>query len=235
MPLTVRPVTHADVEQCIAIRIATLGSLVIGRPPPYPGYIEYSIASLHDDLDKSESESESHNHVHHLKVINAASEREEKEGEEEVLAYAKWEIYAHGRPDLEALREGRERREKASKEFDVDAYGALREAAHECFCRCNAEMGRRGHIPLLATSEKHRRLGAASLLVQWGIEKSEAMGLPCYLQASEQGRRLYQHYGFEIVSSVEFELERYGLQGVERMTAMLRYPCIADAKERIEA
>ena len=53
---------------------------------------------------------------------------------------------------------------------------------------------------------------------------SERMGLPAYLQASEQGRRLYSHHGFEDMETVEFALADYGLQGVERMTEMLRQP-----------
>jgi hypothetical protein len=72
------------------------------------------------------------------------------------------------------------------------------------------------------TAKKHRQRGAGSLLVKWGIEQSEATGLPCYLQASEQGRRLYKHYEFHEIDTVEFKLSDYGLEGVEKMTEMLR-------------
>lgn len=58
--------------------------------------------------------------------------------------------------------------------------------------------------------------------MKWGIEMSEATGLPCYLQASEQGRCLYSYYGFQDIDTVEFKLSEYGLEGVERMTAMIR-------------
>jgi hypothetical protein len=58
--------------------------------------------------------------------------------------------------------------------------------------------------------------------VQWGIERSN--GLPCYVQASEQGRRLYRHHGFKDVDTVHFDLTEFGLQGVEEMTEMIRYP-----------
>jgi hypothetical protein len=127
MPLVVLPVEHADVSQCINLRIASLGSLVIGHPPPYPGYAEESEASVHRDLDSSP-------HVHHLKVVDP-------ENEGEVIAYAKWEIYPHGRPDLEKLREPME---KADEE--VDQFGLLRRTAHDYFCRRNGEMGKHPHI-----------------------------------------------------------------------------------------
>lgn len=79
-------------------------------------------------------------------------------------------------------------------------------------------------LALLATAAQHRRRGAGGLLLQWGIDLSEATGLPCYLQASEQGRRLYLHHGFQDIDTVEFDLHEYGLEGVERMTEMIRNP-----------
>ena len=127
MALIVKPVEHADVHQCIALRIASLGSLVIGRPPPYPGYAQEAEASVINDLD-------SRPFVHHLKVVNP-------ENEGEVMAYGKWEIYPNGRPDLEKLRLPMD---PANKE--VDEYGLLREAAHEYFCTRNGEMGKRPHL-----------------------------------------------------------------------------------------
>lgn len=79
-------------------------------------------------------------------------------------------------------------------------------------------------LALLVTSPRYRRLGAGSLLVEWGIRKSEETGLPLYLQASEQGRRLYLHHGFREMDTVRFDLGGYGLEGVENMTEMLRDP-----------
>ncbi len=79
-------------------------------------------------------------------------------------------------------------------------------------------------LALLVTAEQHRRQGAGSLLVKWGLEKQKETGLNCYLQASAQGRSLYSHYGFQDMDTVIFDLEKYGLQGVEEMTEMIRYP-----------
>lgn len=79
-------------------------------------------------------------------------------------------------------------------------------------------------LALLVTADKHRRRGAGSLLVQWGVELSESLGLQCYVQASEQGRRLYQHHGFQDVGSVQLDLSQYGLEGIEVMTEMIRTP-----------
>ncbi|KAF1976281.1 hypothetical protein BU23DRAFT_404173, partial [Bimuria novae-zelandiae CBS 107.79] len=66
--------------------------------------------------------------------------------------------------------------------------------------------------------------GAGSLLVQWGVNMSTTMGLDCYVQASEQGQRLYQHHRFTDLDTVEFDLTDYDLDGTEKMTAMIRRP-----------
>ncbi|KAF1960845.1 hypothetical protein CC80DRAFT_513585 [Byssothecium circinans] len=54
--LAIRPVEHSDVSACLA-RVASLGSLVIGRPRPYEGYIDEAKAaetymSNRPDMDK---------------------------------------------------------------------------------------------------------------------------------------------------------------------------------------
>jgi predicted GNAT family N-acyltransferase len=234
MTLTILSVTHADIPKCIALRVASLGSLAIGRLPPYAGYVEAREASLRNDLDHRP-------HVHPLKVVD--------DDTDEIVAYAKYEIYPQGRQDLEELKRPMDEVMK-----NVDAFGALREVAHKYFCdRDGGEIAQGPHIrksafpmtqsfPLnvmenmvisissvlavLITSEEHRCRGAGGMLVQWGIEKSEELGLPGYLQSTEEGRRLYRKHGFEDLDTVEFHLEEYGLkgQGIERMTEMIRYP-----------
>ena len=119
------------------------------------------------------------------------------------MAWAKFELYPNGRSDLDDLCKPLEQSDK-----EVDQFGLLREAAHDYFCQRNGDMGKHPHVrksmnllalsshgdstvlALLVTSSRYRRRGAGSLLVQWGITKSEEISLPLYLQASEQGRRL---------------------------------------------
>ncbi|KAK7744807.1 hypothetical protein SLS62_010040 [Diatrype stigma] len=138
MPLVVRPVEHADVAQCINIRIASLGSLVIGRPPPYPGYLQQQEPALHEDLDDNRR----HRYTHHLKVLDIptglAHEHEHEQGV--IIAYAKWETYEHRRPDLDTLRQQKQKRSIKQPESEPgpkvramtadgnDGLGRLREA-----------------------------------------------------------------------------------------------------------
>lgn len=125
--LEVRPVEHLDVARCVQIRIDTLGSLVIGRPPPYPGFSEDQEATVHRDIDQSP-------HVHHLKVVDP-------DDEHEIMAYAKWEVYEKGRPDLKQLSQPMDESDKA-----VDRFGRLREVAHDYFCTRNGEKGKHPHL-----------------------------------------------------------------------------------------
>lgn len=125
--LVVRPVEHADVTQCVKIRIDCLGSLVVGRLPPYPGFAEDQEATIHKDID-------GRLHVHHLKVVDTNDEHE-------IIAYAKWEVYENGRPELEELSQPMKESAKI-----VDQFVRLREAAHEYFCTRNGEKGKHPHL-----------------------------------------------------------------------------------------
>ncbi|KAK5685362.1 hypothetical protein LTS10_003440 [Elasticomyces elasticus] len=220
MSLVALPIEHRDVPQCIKTRVAMLGSLVIGQPPPYPGYIEESIATVYNDLDNKPW-------MHHLEVVDRSAPHE-------VMAYAKWEIYPKRRLDLDKLHEPMD-----PDEALVDDFGLLRQAAHEYFSHRNGEMGKCPHIceyepktklhymltsPLWASAElSSLRRVSIDAKVPWRLAMSDESGLPAYLQASEAGRRLYRHYGFAELSKVEFSLTSYGLNGIEVMTEMLRY------------
>ncbi|KAK3715234.1 hypothetical protein LTR37_007201 [Vermiconidia calcicola] len=65
----------------------------------------------------------------------------------------------------------------------------------------------RGHAILMymATDTAWRRRGAATAVVQWGLDLCKELGIVAYLEASEEGRPVYQKLGFEVVEEVEFE------------------------------
>ena len=67
----------------------------------------------------------------------------------------------------------------------------------------------RGHAILMymTTAERYRRRGAATLCVQWGIERCRELGIPAYLEASAEGRPVYEKLGFEVVEEVPVELD----------------------------
>jgi len=77
-------------------------------------------------------------------------------------------------------------------------------------------------LHLLITHPAHRRRGAGSMLIDWGLKQADVAGLPTYLEASPMGLPLYERWGFEPRKKTVFELDRYGGKGVEVNTAMIR-------------
>lgn len=52
----------------------------------------------------------------------------------------------------------------------------------------------------------HRRRGAASLMMQWGVSRADEMDLDMFVEASWYGSQVYRRFGFEYVD--EFKLKR---------------------------
>jgi hypothetical protein len=84
MTILVLPVEHADVRSCIKVHVAGMGSSAVGNLKTYYGYEEEQKARTHSDINRRPD-------VHHLKLVDT------EEGNE-IIAYAKWEVYEHGRP-----------------------------------------------------------------------------------------------------------------------------------------
>jgi GNAT superfamily N-acetyltransferase len=66
-------------------------------------------------------------------------------------------------------------------------------------------MGGRPHALLryMTVAPKYRRRGLATMCVQWGVDRCKELGIPAYLEASEEGAPVYEKLGFERVDVVE--------------------------------
>ncbi|KAE9365496.1 hypothetical protein N431DRAFT_387799 [Stipitochalara longipes BDJ] len=52
-------------------------------------------------------------------------------------------------------------------------------------------------IEMLSTHPEHQRRGAGSMLMKWGTDIADSLGLKAFVQASRQGKEhLYQKFGF---------------------------------------
>jgi GNAT superfamily N-acetyltransferase len=69
----------------------------------------------------------------------------------------------------------------------------------------NQWMGGKPHAVLryMAVAPEWRRKGIASTCVQWGIDRCKELGIPAYLEASDEGVPVYEKLGFEKVDVVE--------------------------------
>ena len=68
------------------------------------------------------------------------------------------------------------------------------------------------YLEFLATRPEEQGKGAAGMLLRWGIQKADEEGTEAYLEASPDGKPIYEHYGFEEVEKLVVSLE--GKEGV---------------------
>jgi GNAT superfamily N-acetyltransferase len=84
-------------------------------------------------------------------------------------------------------------------------------------------LSQRPHAILMymATAPEWRRQGAATAVVKWGLERCKELGIPAFLEASEDGRKVYEKLGFEVVDEVVMEMPS---EGTARFPAMMWWP-----------
>jgi|TARA_R110002003_G_scaffold97_5_gene7770 hypothetical protein len=64
------------------------------------------------------------------------------------------------------------------------------------------------------------------MLIKWGTEKADKAQLPSFLESTLVGRQLYARMGFEARYEEVFDLSKYGLQGTDTSTVMIREPLL---------
>jgi GNAT superfamily N-acetyltransferase len=79
-------------------------------------------------------------------------------------------------------------------------------------------------LHILVTDPEHHRRGAGKMLIRWGTEQADEAQLPCFLEATRMGKALYAREGFEEEHEEVWDLSKYGLQGDDSSTIMIRKP-----------
>ncbi|KAF2141862.1 uncharacterized protein K452DRAFT_287835 [Aplosporella prunicola CBS 121167] len=141
----------------------------------------------------------------------------------EIIACARWHVYEHGRTEEEMDKKTIITDDELIPEFNAPVYKAL----FEPILRRHKEvMGTRPHIYLatLVTHPDHGRKGAGSVLLQWGLDKADEMGLEAFVEATPMGQGLYEKMGFEVAKDVPFDLGQFGEEGVVHHVCMVRQP-----------
>jgi len=118
--------------------------------------------------------------------------------ENEVIAWAKW-----ASPSLKPLSTDLPQWPEGSDvEIANHFFGNL-------FTRRKRVMGEREHwyLECIATSPEWQGKGAAGKLIRWGLEKVDEKGVEAYLEASPDGKPVYEHFGFREVERLVVDLE----------------------------
>ena len=79
-------------------------------------------------------------------------------------------------------------------------------------------------LAVLVTDPKYQRRGAGNLLVEWGAKRADEDGLMAYLEATDEGRQLYERHGFRFVKDRFYFARDFGRddEAMEHHSCMLR-------------
>lgn len=75
---------------------------------------------------------------------------------------------------------------------------------------------------MIVTSPEHRRRGAASLLMKWGIDKADEAGVEMYIESSVAGKPLYEKFGLRELKVMKFDMTQLGYEGTDIHSCMWR-------------
>ena len=65
-------------------------------------------------------------------------------------------------------------------------------------------------LTFIGTDPQHERRGAATALIQWGLDRCCESGAPAYLESTLDAVSLYERLGFKIMQRVSIVLEGAG-------------------------
>ncbi|UKZ83089.1 hypothetical protein TrVFT333_010891 [Trichoderma virens FT-333] len=205
MPLTVAPASEADLPRSIAIEKRAYGPNK-SSPIFFPG----EGLSVQDRISVMTTRIREESAAQCIKVVDT-----ELEGEASMIAFSMWFIWSGDlRPSFPQRKWGLaptwRRVMLFSGKWTGDGGRSLRES----------------RMFLLHTDPDHQRRGAGGKCLQWGTSEADRLGLVSYLEASEEGRPLYEKYGFKEVDRIVVDLTKWG--GTEDAVAylMIREPVL---------
>ncbi|KAF2726558.1 hypothetical protein EJ04DRAFT_599153 [Polyplosphaeria fusca] len=170
-------------------------------PGPFPP------DSLQQRVNAMISDRKSDSTIRYIKAVD------ELTGEQ--IAFAKWHFYATPAAAAEA-----------SRAMNLGP-GCNKEACQEFFSglqkRKKVIMEGRAHayLHLLHCDPIHQGRGAGGLLMQWGAQKADALGLPTYLESSPDAHRFYLQHGFKDIEVFSLHLGQFGGGNISHDTPLM--------------
>ncbi|KAL3459534.1 acyl-CoA N-acyltransferase [Aspergillus heterothallicus] len=208
MPFTIHPVTLDDTEPnfIVAEKAFHAHNRLL-----YTGLL--SPASRTIIINDRKSSWPPPANVKDFKVVNDAGE---------LIASSRWEIHETDEDLTQSIADTVAARLKHDipemrKDLARELYTIFAEARREVLGIRDPESGevtrlqRRVELVGLFVHPQYQRRGIAARLLRWGIEEAERLGLPLYLEATEEGRPVYERFGFETRKVMPFYGGEYGV------------------------
>ncbi|RAK95485.1 GNAT family N-acetyltransferase [Aspergillus ibericus CBS 121593] len=221
MGITIRPATELDTLSLGQINIASFrhqpfwGNLFPNIPDTEAGTLPLKTARCLDKLVAP--------NVHVLAAVDDISGR--------VVGYARWMVPADENGDGKSAVELKEQanvellnRHKAGNTFPVGTRMDLYHAFQELLKDVEGRLVREGDfvLELLATHPEAQGRGVGTALLNWGLERANKRNARVYLEATEDGYPLYWKYGWRDVEVIEIDFTRFGGEGRQQWTVMVR-------------
>ncbi|RFU80483.1 acyl- n-acyltransferase [Trichoderma arundinaceum] len=119
-------------------------------------------------------------------------------GEETIIGFAEWFVWDRERTEKEYMRENYLMRLEWVEDVDKREH-CLGLMQPEIDMRRGLMKGRPfALLAYMCVDPEYRRRGAATACVQWGMDRCAELGVPAYLEASEEGMKTYRSLGWEV-------------------------------------
>jgi len=127
----------------------------------------------------------------------------------ELAGVAVWHFYpprSQDEIDNEMLMENFPLPDDANKEVGNRLIHNSTRKRHEIVAAAIGAHQPYAYLAMVGTSPKYQHQGAASLLLNWGIERADDHGLASYVEGTSAGLRLYEKHGFKEVAQLQLDL-----------------------------
>ncbi|KAF4453065.1 gnat family protein [Fusarium austroafricanum] len=188
MPLQLRQAVPDDIPQMREVYYSAFGDTIIGSRV-FCANKEASNPFFQEGFSKDMADPT----CEFLVVTHKKTSPDSKD--EEIVALAKWGLPGAAIQDPPPAEVW-----PANGDLAVEFFSAMANAHRKA-------MGDRPHyyLELICTHEAWQGKGAASLLLRWGVERADAEGLPCFLEATPKGKVVYERFGFTETAQEEFK------------------------------
>jgi GNAT superfamily N-acetyltransferase len=207
MELTVLPLTStSDIPTIARIHLAAFLTNKLYRTVWYKGItpaVVESQESRHLNFLTSDPT------VRYAKVVEHAVSnpgKPDSANEGTIIAFAKWHVYKTAAAVVTRQDAGdRSWPPDCNIPCVKDFWSKVQAVRHEW----GPKLGPHLMLDILATDPAHIRKGAGKMLMKFGTDIADEMGLPCFLEGSPEGLGLYHANGFEVVGWIWVDLMKY--------------------------